>query len=364
MRRVRHELGQGPPRDAKPDPDGIFDGDDVSKLDVTVVGAGIFGLWQAFELARRGHAVTLREASEESAVGAASRYAGAMLAPYCEAESAEPLIQELGRTGVSLWREAYPGVTCRGTLVVAGSRDRSELIRFARLTQGHREIGADELSTLEPDLVGRFGRGLLYEDECHLAPRAALPFLVSDLRRMGATVRFGEPVPEPVWMAAANGGVVIDCRGLAARADLPDLRGVRGEMAVLRAPEVTLSRPVRLLHPRQPLYVVPWGDGLYMVGATLIEREDGAPVTVRSALELLGLAYALHPGFAEATVEELGAGVRPSFPDNIPRAIVRGRRILVNGAYRHGYLFAPVMATAVANYLESDSLDERIMRKE
>ena len=73
----------------------------MTKLDITVVGAGIFGLWQAFELARRGHNVTLREATSEATVGAASRFAGAMLAPYCEAESAEPLIQELGKTGVA-----------------------------------------------------------------------------------------------------------------------------------------------------------------------------------------------------------------------------------------------------------------------
>lgn len=333
----------------------------MTKLDITVVGAGIFGLWQAFELARRGHAVTLREASDQVGVGAASRYAGAMLAPYCEAESAEPVIRELGRAGVALWRDAYPGAVFRGTLVVAGSRDRSELTRFSRMTEGHREVGADELARLEPELAGRFGRGLFYEDEGHVAPRSALQFLTTELQRLGASLRFGEPVPDPVWMAASAGGVVIDCRGLAARSDLPQLRGVRGEMAVVRAPELALSRPIRLLHPRQPLYVVPWGDGLYMVGATLIEREDGAPVTVRSALELLGLAYALHPGFAEGTIEELGAGVRPAFPDNIPRAIVRGRRILVNGAYRHGFLFSPVMATAVADYLERGAINNQIM---
>jgi len=333
----------------------------VTKLDITVVGAGIFGLWQAFELARRGHAVTIREASDEPIIGAASRFAGAMLAPYCEAESAEPVIRELGRAGVALWREAYPDAVFRGTLVVAGSRDRSELIRFARMTQGHREIGADELARLEPELAERFARGLFYEEEGHVAPRSALLFLMTELRRLGADLRFGEPVPDPVWMAASAGGVVIDCRGLAARSDLPQLRGVRGEMAVVRAPEVSLTRPIRLLHPRQPLYVVPWGDGLYMVGATLIEREDGAPVTVRSALELLGLAYALHPGFAEGAIEELGAGVRPAFPDNVPRAIVRGRRILVNGAYRHGFLFSPVMAKAVADYLEQGRVDNQIM---
>src|SRR5690606_21105046 len=80
-------------------------GPPVTQLDITVIGAGIFGLWQAFELARRGHQVTLREALGEAAPGAASRFAGAMLAPYCEAESAEPVIRDLGRIGAALWRE-------------------------------------------------------------------------------------------------------------------------------------------------------------------------------------------------------------------------------------------------------------------
>ncbi len=121
---------------------------------------------------------------------------------------------------------------------------------------------------------------------------------------------------------------------------------------------------MRLLHPRHALYVVPWGDGRYMVGATVLEREDGGPVTVRSALELLGMAYALHSGFAEASIVEFGAGVRPAFPDNIPKAIVRGRRILVNGAFRHGYLLAPVLAQAVAEHLENGSVQSDILHVE
>ncbi len=109
---------------------------------------------------------------------------------------------------------------------------------------------------------------------------------------------------------------------------------------------------MQLLHPRVPLYVVPWGDGLFMIGATLIETEDAGPVSVRSALELLGGAYAVHPAFAEAEIIDLGVGVRPAFPDNVPRAVVRedGRHIFVNGAYRHGFLLAPVLARAVADY--------------
>lgn len=120
---------------------------------------------------------------------------------------------------------------------------------------------------------------------------------------------------------------MIDCRGLAARDILPDLRGVKGEMLVIRCPDVTLTRPVRLLHPRIPLYVVPRGDGVYMLGATMIESEDRRRITVRSMLELLSAAYAINPAFGEAEVLEIGVDLRPAFRDNLPRIRRRGRTI-------------------------------------
>ncbi|MBS0242272.1 MAG: FAD-dependent oxidoreductase [Proteobacteria bacterium] len=331
------------------------------RLEITVVGAGVFGLWQAFELSRRGHQVTLREALPEAESGGSSRYAGAMLAPYCEAEAAEPVVKELGIEGQRLWQEAFPEVEQRGSLVVAAARDLTELRRFERMTEAHRSVGTDEIAALEPDLAGRFGRGLYFATEAHLAPRAARARLLAELRRLGTELRFGEPVAAPVWQAASAGGIVIDCRGIAARDSLPTLRGVRGEMAVVRTREVRLSRPVRLLHPRFPLYVVPWGEDTYMVGATVIEREDFGAVTVRSALDLLGTAYALHPAFGEAEILELSAGVRPAFPDNVPKVVVAGRRLMVNGAYRHGYLMAPALARIVGDLLETGVREERVV---
>jgi glycine oxidase len=294
----------------------------LEKLPIIVVGGGIFGLWQAFELARRGHAVALHEALPEAATGASSRIAGAMLAPYCESEAAEPVVQSLGLRGLELWKAVYPGVVARGSLVVAAPRDQGELTRFARLTEGHQWADADRIAALENHLAGRFPRGLLYPGEAHVVPRAALAWLTAEARTLGADFRFGSPIADPTALAA-SGHRVIDCRGFAARPDLADLRGVRGEMAIVHAPDVSLTRPIRLLHPRFPLYVVPWGDDLYMVGATVIEREDAGPVTVRSALDLLGTAYAVHPAFGEAEIVELNAGVRPSLPDNVPKIVGR-----------------------------------------
>lgn len=331
-------------------------------LSVTVLGGGILGLWQAFELARRGHAVTLREAMPQDSAGAASRFAGAMLAPDCEAEAAEPIIRELGLRGLALWRRAYPGVVCHGTLVLANTRDRTELARFARHTEGHRWVDAGEIEGLEPALAGRFSDGLFYPGEAHLGPRPAIEFLIGKLRMLGAELRFSDPVPHPVWMAAAAGEAVIDCRGMSAKGDLPDLRGVRGEMVVVKTTDIELSRPVRLLHPRFPLYVVPWGAGQFMIGATMIETEEAGAVSVRSGFELLSSAFAIHPVFADAAVVELSAGVRPAFPNNVPTITACGRHLMVNGAYRHGFLLAPTLAEILADYLETGTTRAGIIR--
>jgi len=126
---------------------------------------------------------------------------------------------------------------------------------------------------------------------------------------------------------------------------------VKGEMLLLHLPELTLNRPVRLLHPRFPLYVVPRGQGVFMVGATMIESDQGTRITARSMLELLSAAYSLHPAFGEAQVIEIGTGVRAAFPDNLPRLRQVGGTLHVNGLYRHGFLLAPALARRAAAVL-------------
>jgi glycine oxidase len=318
---------------------------------IAVRGAGVVGLWQALTLARSGHDVTLYERSAEPFVGACSLYAGVMLAPRCEEESAEAVIRDLGKRGIALWRETYPDTVANGSLVVALHRDRAELDRFARMTGGHQRLSPSEFAALEPALNDRFAGALFYAEEAHLAPESALRFLLDAVLAQGVALRLGDGKrPE-------GHDLVIDCRGLGAKDDLPGLRGVRGERVVVRSRDVHLTRPLRLLHPRFPLYVVPWGDGLYMIGATLIESEEVGAITVRSALDLLSAAYAVDPAFAEAEIVRQGAGARPAFPDNRPRIIPGKGYIYVNGLYRHGFLLAPVLAELVAAFIESGAID-------
>lgn len=329
----------------------------MTPRDITVVGAGILGLWQALTCARAGHRVRLIEASHEPFASAASRLAGAMLVPDCEAEAAPEIVRDLGRHGLKAWRATYPGLINNGSLVLSHARDRSELTRFARATEGHTPVTGDGIAALEPELAGRFTSGLHFSGEAHMVTPDALSFLLEAARRSGAEIQFGKTWEE----GGAHAGLVIDCRGLGARHVLPDLRGVRGERFLIHTADVHLNRPVHMLHPRQQLYVVPWGDGRFIVGATMVESEDDGAVTVRSTLELLGLAYALHPAFGEAQVLEASSGLRPAFPDNVPRAILQSQKLIsVNGAWRHGFLLAPVLAEAVANYL-SDGADHPLL---
>lgn len=240
---------------------------------------------------------------------------------------------------------------------MAPSRDRAELRRFAGRTSHVLELDGEGIAALEPDLAGRFGKGLFFEGEGHLDPRRALAGLAAKVQALGGAIRFGSEVEA----SDLDGDVVLDCRGLSARDALPDLRGVKGEMLLLRTRDVTLSRPVRLLHPRIPLYIVPRADGLFMVGATMIESADRSRISARAMLELLGAAYALHPSFGEAEVVEIGVDARPAFPDNLPRLTRRGRVIHVNGFYRHGFLLSPAMARLAADaVLDPASVPERL----
>jgi glycine oxidase len=132
-------------------------------------------------------------------------------------------------------------------------------------------------------------------------------------------------------------------------------------MIVIETDEIALTRPVRLLHPRWPLYIVPRANNRFMIGATTIESEDSG-VSVRSALELLSAAYAVHPAFGEARIVEIGAGLRPAFADNLPRIRIDGDRISVNGLYRHGFLLAPALAELTAGYLARGAIDNEVMR--
>ena len=320
----------------------------------TIIGAGVAGLWVARALLDRGADVVLVDRYTDAGSHACSWWAGGMLAPFCEGESAEEPVVRLGCEAADWWEAKTSAVKRCGSLVVSAARDKADLARFAKRTTGFRHVNGPEISNLEPDLADRFAKGLFFESEAHLAPRLALAQLRASVLADGAAFVQEDADPDEY----AHRGLTIDCRGFQAKDKLHDLRGVKGEMLVLSCPDVTLTRPIRLLHPRLPLYIVPRGDGIFMLGATMVEGHAGKHVTARALLELLSAAYALNPAFGEAEVLEIGVDSRPAFPDNLPRIRRDGNLIRANGLFRHGFLLAPAVARMVADLIFDNKTPE------
>jgi glycine oxidase len=330
-----------------------------------VLGAGLMGRLLALALARLGHRVQLHEAGATDGSGAAARVAAAMLAPLAESAVTDLSVVRMGQHSLERWPQliAELGMPVffqqQGTLIVWHRQDQSEAERLKR----HLDRTAAALPELppaqiltaplmaerEPDIASRFDRGFFLPGEGQLDNRALLTALLHGLREAGVQMHWHSPRrPEDFELGhAGQPDGLFDCRGLGAQQQWRQLRGVRGEVARVHAPEVHLQRPLRLMHPRYPIYIAPKPDHVFVIGATEIESEDRSPASVRSTLELLSAAYSVHSGFAEARVLEIATQLRPTLPDNLPALRWLGPRSLqINGLYRHGFLIAPAMLDA------------------
>ena len=325
---------------------------------IKIIGSGVAGLCVAQELVNRETNITIIDKSDVPGPDSCSWWAGGMLAPWCEGESTEKIIVNLGQESIPWWSKNVKEVVQKGSLVVALSRDESELRRFQRRTENFNLIENEEINQLEPDLLGKFKRGLFFKEEAHLSPRNSLLELKKNLLKKG--VEFIKDEFKFDEYKDKEDEIVIDCRGLASRDTQKNLRGVKGEMLVIDCPEINLSRPIRLLHPRIPLYIVPRGNGIYMLGATMIESNDNKNISARSLMELLNAAYAINPIFGEAKIREIGVDARPSYPNNIPSIRRKKNIISVNGLFRHGFLLAPALARMVSEFIFQNKVPEII----
>lgn len=319
-------------------------------MNVEILGCGVAGLCTATELKKNKIEIDLVDPNGGPSEKACSWWAGGMLAPDCEGETAPDIVVTLGRKSSEWWIKNGCIVKKNGSLVLAMDRDISRINQFKNKTANFTEVDRNQIFQLEPDLSSKFCNGLFFENEGHLTPRGALNTLFSNLKNNGVSFKRSRE--------KKNYDFTIDCRGLAAKDTIKDLRGVKGEMLVLKNEEINLKRPIRLLHPRIPIYIVPRGNGYYMVGATMIENDERKRATVRSVFELLSSAYSVNPSFGEAEIIEIGVDARPAFSDNIPKIRRRDKNIFINGLFRHGFLLGPAMAMMVADYIFSNKKPE------
>lgn len=346
---------------------------------VAIIGAGLFGRLLALQLTnpkqKTSWQVTLFERDDLLAPRSAGYTAAAMLAPMAEAFSASRLVTRLGHDSMALWPQLLQELPepvffqQQGSLVVSHPQDRGDYLNFINHLQRNLQdtalaneltnCDAQQLHSLEPELPEPFQVGAHLPSEGQLDNRALYQASAQALLESAIDCRVNTPVEHiennRVYFDSQSEEFdwVIDCRGLGAHGSLPQLRGVRGEVIRLHAPEVNFTRPIRLMHPRYPIYIVPKPNNEYVIGATEIESHDDSNISVRSTLELLSAAYSLHPGFAEARILETLTSCRPALPDNEPVIGIGKQLLQVNGLYRHGYLIVPALLQEVIDTLNS-----------
>jgi glycine oxidase len=336
---------------------------------IGIVGSGIVGRLVAIRLAMDGCKVEIFEKLSAEDETSSSYVAAGMLAPYSELEHAPPGILAWGLHSIGLWRHIardlneQKSLETRGTIIASHAADEPEMRRLRDLWQRagvsscFEIIAAEQMAMLERGLAGKFSSAYFVSGEGHVHTPQVMRALASRLEALGCPIQFCAKVDEVnsgriiIGNHSRDYDWVIDCRGFDAHKDIGTLRGVRGELFLVHAPSVELSRPVRIMHPRYPLYLVPRGGGQYVVGATIVESESPEPPTVRSALELFSALYAVNSAFGEARIIESRAQVRPAFADNRPKIHVMDRLLRVNGLYRHGFLLGPLLAKSVAEFV-------------
>jgi glycine oxidase len=330
----------------------------MTRPDIAVVGGGLLGRFLAWRSSRAGARVVLYDAASSRGEDSAAWVAAGMIAPTTEAIDADAQIASMGTHSLSLWpqwlAELPVPVFYRdpGTLLLWHREDAGEAVRAQTMfasRQSHatvKRLEGAELGELEPGLGTRFSQALYIPGEAQLDNRAVLEAVAIALEQSGVECHWRTLVSDGTLPDA---GLVVDCRGTGAKRDWPKLRGVRGEIMRLHAPEIELRRMLRLLHARYPVYIVPRAEGILVVGATCIEGDDRSPVSVRGALELLTSAYSVLPALAEARILEFNTQVRPALPDNLPALrFDHERKVLyVNGLYRHGFLLTPTVVEEV-----------------
>jgi len=354
--------------------------DPSATTDVAVIGGGVIGLAVAWRAAGRGHRVCVLERGELGA--GASHVAAGMLAPVTEADAGELALLALGLRSARAWPRfaaeleqaagADPGLRRSGALVVARDRDEAEALErelALRLELGLdvRRLLPSAARRLEPALAPTVRLALDVPGDHCADPRALVLALAQAARRAGVTLRTGARVERieqgrsgrVTGVGLAGGEVVRAARVVVAAGawsgaigGLPriPLRPVKGQILRLRDPAGAglTERIVRF----EGGYLVPRGDGRYVLGATMEERGFDTTVTAGGLYELLRDAGELVPGVHEMVVEEMSAGLRPATPDNAP--VLGAAEELAGlhwatGHHRNGILLAPVTADLVVD---------------
>ncbi len=334
--------------------------------EVTVRGAGIFGLSIAWACARRGASVQLVDPFGAGA-GASGGVVGA-LAPHVPENWNDKKAFQLDSLlmAESFWRDVQttaglpPGYGRTGRIQPIGDAHGLELARqravnARSLWRGEAvwTVQAGETSSAwqPPSASGQ----VIYDTlSARIHPRLACAALVAALGAMGISVQPEAPDRGQVIHATGAAGLA----RLSAALDKPVGAAVKGQAALLRfdagdAPQLFI----------EGLHLIPHADGTLAIGSTS-ERDFDNPTETDRALEaLIERARTALPILHGAPVLERWAGLRPRARSRAPMLGAwpgRPGHFIANGGFKIGFGIAPKVAEVMADLVleQTDRIPE------
>lgn len=323
----------------------------ASTKQITIAGAGIFGLCCAWELLRRGARVRVFDALSIGA-GSSGGIMGALAPHVPEDWNDKKQVQLEALTSAARWWQA---------VVDAGGRDpgyrragRLQPMTAQSLPRIHDRIAAarqnwpawariEVQDSPEAALIPQSPDGLWLFDNlaAHIKPRAALAALQAAILAQGGQIIEGQPAP------ADTPAPIIWATGVAGVSRFNG-NGVKGQAALLRF-DATGSPQVFA----EALHFVPHDDGTVAVGSTS-ERDTSNCDTDEKLDELVAKARALCPALADAPVIERWAGQRPRALTRAPMVGKwpgRDGHFIANGGFKIGFAMAPAVARLLADLI-------------
>lgn len=339
-------------------------------MKIAILGSGLMGRLLAMRLYQDGfRELSLIEKDEAGISNSPAMIAAGMIAPLSESVMGGELIYKLGEQSLSLWSNYLLRLNGdhllnkNGTLLITPPQFSGEALHYlskisfnTKLDNYSKLLDKPQLAMMEPELNVRQAYWLPMEGVLN-APKVMTiiqDYLIDKMnwRTNSLVTQVNSNGLVTINSTQENFDLVFDCRGLGARDVYSELRAVRGEIIRVHAPEVNISRPIRLFNPRHNIYVAPMLNNNYVIGATELEASDYSPISVRSTMDLLNNAYSIHSGFAEARITSSASSCRPTLPDNLPNIKEQNQLISINGLYRHGFLLAPTLTEVLISYVK------------
>ncbi|MFL2661616.1 MAG: FAD-dependent oxidoreductase [Alphaproteobacteria bacterium] len=344
---------------------------------IIVIGAGIIGLFTAYNLLKKGKKVKIFDTP--SLKGSSSDAAVGMLAPLIEAKPLESELFNLMIESKKSWKEfvhlepinSYIKFKDNGALMVALNQDDNEKLKFKKnyfdnLGYKTELLSANQTLKIEPSLNSNVYSSLFCKNQDQVNPVLLKKFLIEEIISMNGEYLIGKKIDKlklddgNVFFGNKSykfDNIIIACGAWSSEIisnsfgiKIP-LRPVKGVSLILNSKCNTISHNLWFRN----IYIAPRDNGKLAIGATEDEKGFDHEIKIDELYFLINSIWESFPRLEDLSLNKIKVGLRPTTIDGSP--IIGplndfNNKILCNfGHYRHGILLAPKSADIISNYV-------------